>query len=57
VPAYAGQGILLLQELNNPTPKITNKISNNLLLIINKEIFILLIAKLIVAIKKEYAIY
>ncbi len=37
VPAYAGHGIVLLHELKNPTPKVTNKISNNFFLFIKQD--------------------
>jgi hypothetical protein len=59
VPAYAGHGIVLLHELKNPTPKVTNKISNNVFLFIkhDKLKFVSTFFCIIRAIKKEYAIY
>lgn len=59
VPAYAGHGIVLLHELKNPTPKVTNKISNKFLLLIKQKSINICsqLFSLIRAIKKEYAIY
>ena len=37
VPAYAGHGTVLLHEHKNPTPKVTNKISNNFFLFIKQD--------------------